>query len=48
MTALWQKAHLEMRKGSMLMSYEFEIIGVKPSFQISGINGSPTLYVWKM
>ncbi len=48
MTALWQKAKAEMRKGSMLMSYEFEILGVQPSYQISGINGSPTLYVWKM
>ncbi len=48
MTALWQKAHLEMRKGSLLMSYEFEIVGVKPTFKISGMNGSPVLYVWKM
>ena len=48
MTALWQKAQREMRSGSMLMSYEFEITGVKPGFQISSKNGSPTLYVWKM
>jgi hypothetical protein len=48
MTALWQKAQREMRSGSMLMSYEFEITGVKPSFQISSKKGSPTLYVWKM
>jgi len=48
MTALWQKAHQEMHLGSMLISYEFEIPDVKPSFCIEGAKQMPAIYVWKM
>ena len=48
MTALWEKASREMRPGSMLISYEFEIPGIAPDVFIPGTNGSPTLYAWNM
>jgi len=35
MSALWQKAKQEMRPGSILISYEFPIIGVDPDLSIS-------------
>ncbi len=48
MAALWEKAQREMSPGSMLISYEFDIPGVKPSFIVPGEGSSPTLYVWKI
>lgn len=48
MQALWQKAHLEMRPKSLLISLEFEINGWPPSFIITPKDGSPKLYVWRM
>ncbi len=48
MPALWQKAQQEMRVDSMLISYEFEIPGVKPSFCIESVGKTPKIYVWKM
>lgn len=48
MLALWEKAHQEMLPGSMLISLEFEIPGVTPSFCIEGDKHSPMLYVWKI
>ena len=48
MPALWQKAQQEMRAGSLLMSYEFEIMGVTPNFYVQGINQAPNIYVWKI
>ncbi len=46
MSALWQKAQQEMQAGSMLVSYEFEIIGVKPTFTIDNGPQAPIIYVW--
>ena len=37
-----------MRAGSLLMSYEFEIMGVTPNFYVQGINQAPNIYVWKI
>ncbi|MDO9051103.1 MAG: class I SAM-dependent methyltransferase [Methylotenera sp.] len=48
MHALWQKSHAEMRPGSLLMSYEFEIQGVPPSSVISHDDQGKMLYVWKI
>jgi len=48
MQALWQKAHLEMRPKSLLISLEFEIKDWPPSFIITPKDGSPKLYVWRM
>lgn len=48
MTTLWQKAHQEMRAGSLLVSYEFEIPGNPPTFTISNSATAPNIYVWKM
>ena len=48
MLNLWEKAHKEMLPGSMLVSLEFEILGVAPSFCISGNGLSPILYIWKI
>jgi hypothetical protein len=48
MPDLWQKAQLEMQAGSMLISYEFDILGAKASLCIQGEKQSPNLYVWKM
>lgn len=45
MEALWQKASSEMQPGSLLMSYEFEIPGVKPD-SILPDKGKPSIYVW--
>ncbi len=45
MPALWKKARSEMRPGSMLVSYEFGIPGIYPSFSVS--SGNTQLYVWK-
>jgi hypothetical protein len=48
MHELWQKAQLEMRAGSMLLSYEFDIPGVAATQIISTGAGRPPLYVWRM
>ena len=48
MPALWKKAQQEMRAGSLLMSYEFEIPGIQPSFYIKSAGKLPTIYVWKL
>jgi hypothetical protein len=48
MQALWQKAHLEMRPKSLLISLEFEIEDRQPTFVITPKDGSPKLYVWRM
>lgn len=45
MTALWQKASREMKPGSSLMSYEFEIPGIKPD-DILFSPSKPSIYVW--
>lgn len=48
MTALWEKAHTEMRPGSLLLSYEFLIPGHAPDLIISPAPGLPALYGWRM
>jgi hypothetical protein len=48
MPALWTKASQEMRAGSMLISYEFEIPDIKPSLVVPTSATTPPLYVWKM
>ena len=47
MATLWDKASQEMRSGTLLISLEFEIPGVKENMRIIGNESSPTLYVWK-
>lgn len=48
MPALWQKAHTEMRKGSLLLSYEFAIPGIDPGMVIHPCAGAPALYGWRI
>lgn len=48
MQALWQKSHAEMRSGSLLISYEFEIPDAPPLSVISNDDQGKMLYVWKM
>ncbi len=48
MLALWQKAQQEMQPGSLLVSYEFEIPGIPPTFTIENGAHSPTIFVWKI
>ena len=48
MPALWQKATAEMQHGSLLLSYEFEILGVLPTQVIENGSDSKKLYVWKI
>lgn len=46
MDALWQKASREMRPGSMLLSYEFDILAKAPDRTIHATVRGPALYVW--
>lgn len=46
MTALWRKARVEMRPGSMLMSYEFAIHEAPPSVSQYLQDTGRTLYIW--
>lgn len=48
MPALWIQARKQMTKGSLLLSYEFEIPGVKPDLQIRVGGGKEILYGWYM
>ena len=49
MEQLWQKARLEMRPGSLLISNTFSIPGVTPTHVIKlGDFNSSTLYIWRM
>ena len=48
MMPLWQKAQLEMKSGSLLISLEFEINENSPTFILTPQDQSPTLYVWRM
>lgn len=48
MQALWQKSHAEMRPGSLLISYEFDIKGVPPTGVISNGDQEKMLYVWQI
>ncbi len=46
MDALWRKAAREMRPGSLLLSYEFDIPGHPPERRIVVREGGPALAVW--
>jgi len=48
MPALWQKARNEMRAGSLLISYEFNIDQVPATIDISVREDLPLLHVWRM
>ncbi len=48
MQALWLKSCAEMRAGSLLVSYEFEIQGVVPTQIIPDDKREKMLYVWKL
>lgn len=46
MPALWHKAKSEMRAGSLLLSYEFDIPGIAPHVAVMPKEGGPRLYGW--
>ncbi|RJG05911.1 class I SAM-dependent methyltransferase [Noviherbaspirillum cavernae] len=48
MPALWQKAHAEMRTGTLLLSYEFDVPASEPHFVHVPVDGGPALYGWHM
>lgn len=48
MHALWQKAKSEMRPGTLLVSYEFEIHDVEPTKVIRHLGSERMLYVWRV
>lgn len=48
MPALWQKAHSEMRPGTLLLSYEFPIPDVPPHFSIVPESNRRILFAWRM
>jgi hypothetical protein len=47
MPALWRKAQAEMRPGSLLLSYEFDIPGVPAQLALQPVPAGPTLYGWR-
>ncbi|CAN7445981.1 class I SAM-dependent methyltransferase [Pseudoduganella sp. LjRoot289] len=47
MSALWAKAAAEMRPGSLLISYEFDIPACPPVKTIVTTENGPPLYVWR-
>lgn len=47
MPALWLKARKEMRPGSLLLSYEFDIPGESPGFTIPIAEGEPSIFGWR-
>jgi hypothetical protein len=48
MPGLWEKARTEMRSGAMLLSYEFPIPEVEPTFTVSTVANKPKIYGWRM
>jgi SAM-dependent methyltransferase len=48
MPALWKKASREMRKNTLLVSYEFDIPAISPTFVIEVGAESPQIYVWRL
>jgi SAM-dependent methyltransferase len=46
MAALWDKARREMRPGSMLLSYEFEIAARAPDRVVRAPGAAAALYAW--
>lgn len=47
MTALWEKSSVEMRPGTLLLSYEFSIPGVAADVIVTPQTQGPTLYGWR-
>lgn len=47
MDALWAKAVREMRPGSLLLSYEFQVTGVEPQIVLAPCEGGAQLYGWR-
>lgn len=48
MPALWRKATIEMRKGALLLSYEFVIPGVDADIVIHPSEHGPALHGWRI
>lgn len=48
MPDLWKKARAQMRMGTLLISYEFEIPGVPPTKIIQPSDSERMLYVWEI
>jgi hypothetical protein len=48
MPALWRKANVEMRPGTLLLSYEFPIPGATPHIVDHPVENGPALYGWYM
>lgn len=48
MPALWEKAHSEMRSGTLLLSFEFAIPGHAPDLEIAPRPDGAVLYGWHM
>lgn len=48
MPALWEKAKAEMKSGSLLISYEFEIQGIFPTQVLASDEREEKLYVWRL
>jgi SAM-dependent methyltransferase len=46
MSALWEKASVEMRPGALLLSYEFPISGVKPHVTSAPDDHGSVIYGW--
>ena len=47
MPGLWQKVQREMRPGSLLLSYEFPIVGEPPHLTVLPNPHGPVLYGWR-
>jgi SAM-dependent methyltransferase len=47
MAGLWRKAESEMRPGSILLSYEFDIPGRLPDRRVVTTNSKKILYLWQ-
>lgn len=47
MPALWQQARAQMRAGTMLLSYEFEVQGVDADFCVE-VEGGRRLFGWRL
>jgi SAM-dependent methyltransferase len=48
MPALWEKAHSEMRRGTLLLSHEFAIPGQVPDIVLTPRGEGAVLYGWRM
>lgn len=48
MPDLWEKSRNEMRRGCLLISYEFDVPGVDPTSVIIIGENKPKLFVWEM